>query len=341
MEVLTGDGRIVACTADNEHRDLFHGFPNSYGTLGYALKLTARTIPVERYVRVDHARHTDAGAFFAALAQRVRRRQRRFRRRRGVRPQRPGADAAGASSTKRRTSATTRSSASTIGRCARKRSITSRRATTCGAGTPTGSGARRTSARSIRWCDGCSAARRLNSITYQKIMRWNARWHVTGTLDRLRGVHSESVIQDVDIPARARRRNSSTSCTREVGILPIWICPIRAPDAARRRRSIRCRAARCRSTSASGIRSCRASPHAARLRQPQDRAQGDRPRRHQVALLRLVLHEDEFWSIYNRPAYSALKARYDSEGALGDLYANACCDSDRVINRHSPAPHGR
>jgi FAD/FMN-containing dehydrogenase len=34
IEVLTGDGRIVACTPDNEHRDLFFGFPNSYGTLG-------------------------------------------------------------------------------------------------------------------------------------------------------------------------------------------------------------------------------------------------------------------------------------------------------------------
>ena len=31
--------------------------------------------------------------------------------------------------------------------------------------------------------------------------------------------------------------------------------------------------------------------------------------------------EDEFWSTYNRPAYAALKAKYDPEGALGDLYA--------------------
>jgi FAD/FMN-containing dehydrogenase len=44
LEVLTGDGRVLECRPDNEHADLFHGFPNSYGTLGYALKLTARTI---------------------------------------------------------------------------------------------------------------------------------------------------------------------------------------------------------------------------------------------------------------------------------------------------------
>ena len=46
IEVLTGDGRALVCTPDNEHRDLFHALPNSYGTLGYALKLTARTTPV-------------------------------------------------------------------------------------------------------------------------------------------------------------------------------------------------------------------------------------------------------------------------------------------------------
>jgi FAD/FMN-containing dehydrogenase len=32
LEVLTGDGAIVTCTPDNEHADLFFGFPNSYGT---------------------------------------------------------------------------------------------------------------------------------------------------------------------------------------------------------------------------------------------------------------------------------------------------------------------
>jgi hypothetical protein len=30
--------------------------------------------------------------------------------------------------------------------------------------------------------------------------------------------------------------------------------------------------------------------------------------------------EDEFWSIFDRDAYRALKARYDRRGALGDLY---------------------
>ena len=37
MEILTGDGRVVTATAGNDHADLYRGFPNSYGTLGYAL----------------------------------------------------------------------------------------------------------------------------------------------------------------------------------------------------------------------------------------------------------------------------------------------------------------
>ena len=39
MDVLLADGSVVTCTPDNEHSDLYYGLPNSYGTLGYTLKL--------------------------------------------------------------------------------------------------------------------------------------------------------------------------------------------------------------------------------------------------------------------------------------------------------------
>src|SRR6266581_3237351 len=70
LEVLLADGSIVSCTPENEHRDLFFGFPNSYGTLGYALKVTARTVPVKPYVRIEHVRHTDPRRYFEDLAAR-------------------------------------------------------------------------------------------------------------------------------------------------------------------------------------------------------------------------------------------------------------------------------
>ncbi|HWA37440.1 MAG TPA: FAD-binding protein, partial [Burkholderiales bacterium] len=56
IDVLLGDGRIVTATRDNEHAGLFFGFPNSYGTLGYALRVKARTIPVKPYVHLTHLR---------------------------------------------------------------------------------------------------------------------------------------------------------------------------------------------------------------------------------------------------------------------------------------------
>jgi FAD/FMN-containing dehydrogenase len=67
LEVMTGDGRIVVATPDNEHAALFHGFPNSYGTLGYALRLKIELEPVRPFVRVRHVRHDDARTFFAAM----------------------------------------------------------------------------------------------------------------------------------------------------------------------------------------------------------------------------------------------------------------------------------
>ncbi|HET7197922.1 MAG TPA: FAD-binding protein, partial [Burkholderiales bacterium] len=67
LEVLLGDGSTVVCTAQNEHADLFFGFPNSYGTLGYALRVKARTVPVQPYVRLEHLRFNDPGKYFAAL----------------------------------------------------------------------------------------------------------------------------------------------------------------------------------------------------------------------------------------------------------------------------------
>ena len=56
MEILTGDGRVIIATESNEHGALFRGFPNSYGTLGYALSLTIELEPVKPFVHLRHFR---------------------------------------------------------------------------------------------------------------------------------------------------------------------------------------------------------------------------------------------------------------------------------------------
>jgi FAD/FMN-containing dehydrogenase len=68
MDVLTGDGRVVTATPDNEHGDLFHGFPNSYGSLGYALRLRIELERVAPYVRLRHVRCGDADDLAATIA---------------------------------------------------------------------------------------------------------------------------------------------------------------------------------------------------------------------------------------------------------------------------------
>jgi FAD/FMN-containing dehydrogenase len=68
MEILTGDGRIVVARPDNEHAALFDSFPNSYGTLGYALRLKIELLPVKPYVKLRHVRFDDAEQAFETLA---------------------------------------------------------------------------------------------------------------------------------------------------------------------------------------------------------------------------------------------------------------------------------
>jgi FAD/FMN-containing dehydrogenase len=69
MEILTGDGRVVTASDDNEHRALYRGFPNSYGTLGYALSLTIELEPVTPYVHLRHFRFDTPEACMDAVAQ--------------------------------------------------------------------------------------------------------------------------------------------------------------------------------------------------------------------------------------------------------------------------------
>ena len=70
MEILLGDGRLMTCSC-RENPDLFFGFPNSYGTLGYALRLTIRLIPAKPYVHLTHTRFSDPESYFARVRERA------------------------------------------------------------------------------------------------------------------------------------------------------------------------------------------------------------------------------------------------------------------------------
>ncbi|HMD79707.1 MAG TPA: FAD-binding protein, partial [Anaerolineales bacterium] len=69
LEILLPDGSVVVATQSNEHRDLFFGFPNSYGTLGYILKLKVQLLPIKPFVKLTHHRYSDWEQYFHAMAQ--------------------------------------------------------------------------------------------------------------------------------------------------------------------------------------------------------------------------------------------------------------------------------
>jgi FAD/FMN-containing dehydrogenase len=317
LEVLLADGSIVTCTPENEHRDLFYGFPNSYGTLGYALKVTARTVPVKPYVRIEHVRHTQAAKFFEELEARCK-------------------------SDVNFVDGTVFSGNEmylTLGRFADSAPYTSDYTF------------EHIYYRSIRekqtdwlatkdfiwrwdtdwfWCSKnlfvqnpivrrIVGRERLNSTTYAKVMRWNSKWGFTRAFSRLAGKTPESVIQDVDIPI-ARAPEFLAFFLKEIGVLPVWICPIGSYDTQAR------------------FPLYPVDPRTLYVnfgfwdvvqdtvrREP---GHYNRKIERKVAELGGVKSlysdsyypEEEFWRLYDKAAYDALKARYDPRGRFKNLY---------------------
>jgi FAD/FMN-containing dehydrogenase len=230
LEVLLPDATVIVCTAINEHRALFHGFANSYGTLGYALRLRLRTLPVRPFVEVRHERCADAETFFDRLAAAC---------------SDPGSDFVDGVVFDADTFVLNRASfvdaapwSSDYGfERIYYRSLLERDRDYLGARDylwrwdtdwfwcSRNFGVQRP------WLRRLLGRERLNSRTYTRLMRWNARWGVTRRWSRLHGRHPESVIQDVDIPL-PQAATFLAFLLREIGILPIWICPLRAPRGA-------------------------------------------------------------------------------------------------------------
>ena len=317
LEVPLADGSIVRCTPDNDHRDLLFGFPNSYDTLGYALRVKARTVPVRPFVQLDHRRHADPDAFFADL----------------------GAQCAGDADFVDGVVFGPRELVVSVGRFANEVPYTSDYSF------------EHIYYRSLRartedflnvrhfiwrwdtdwfWCSKNLLAqnplirrlygrRRLESRTYTRLMRLNSKWGLTKELDRLMGRHPESVIQDVDIPLE-RALDFLAFLFQEIGILPIWTCPVRAYDPDVRFGLFPLR--RCVLYVNFGfwdvVRSRKDHPagHFNRLVEGKVSELGGINSLYSDS----YYPQDEFWRVFDRDAYEGLKARYDPQRRFGDLY---------------------
>jgi len=318
MEILLGDGRTVVCTPDNEHRDLFYGFPNSYGTLGYALKLKIKAVPVKPYVRLIHRRYADPQVYFTELAQACDRRDVDF-----VDGVVFGRD----------------EMILTLGRFTDMAPYTSDYTyehiyykSLCS----------RTEDYLTTedyiwrwdtdwfWCSKNLFAQnpiirrlygesRLNSVSYTRIMRWNSRWKLTHYLQRLLGIHAESVIQDVELPVE-RAPEFLAFYHDVIRFMPVWICPTRAYDKDARFDLYRMDPQKLYVNFGfwDVIRGRRKMPDGYYNRQIEEKvmAFGGMKSLYSDS----YFTPEQFWRMYNKPAYDRLKTKYDPQGALKDLY---------------------
>lgn len=318
IEVLLADGDIVLCTPTNEHSDLFFGFPNSFGTLGYALRVKTKAIKAKKFVEVSHVRYSDQNAFLRELEVSCRRSDLDFVD--GV-VFAPGEHYLN------------------LGRFVDAAPYTSDYTYT------------NIYYRSIRererdylttldyvwrwdtdwfWCSRMLYAqnplvrrllgrKRLNSHFYKKVIDWGPGVALRRAWRRLVGSHQESIVQDVDVTIQ----NAPIFLEffqREIGLAPIWICPFKAYDPQRKFPLFATDPAALYVNF--GFWDSKFTPTAF-------------PQGHFVRLIERKLTElggikslysdsyyspDEFWRLYDKSAYDKLKAKYDPKGRLSDLY---------------------
>ena len=70
-EVITTTGEVLTCTRDNEHKLVFEMMHGSFGTLGVLSKLTFELVPATPFVHLIYETYTNLPAFQAAVQHHV------------------------------------------------------------------------------------------------------------------------------------------------------------------------------------------------------------------------------------------------------------------------------
>lgn len=232
MEVLLADGTVVRATPTNEHKDLFFGLPNSYGTLGYILKIRAKVLPAKKFVHLQYTKYTDPTLFFAALDHTCKETHSTYVD--GVVFSKKEMVLITGTFTEEAPYVSDYTWMKIFYKSLRKRTedyLTTHDfiwrwdtdwfwcSKNLGMENPL-----------VRLLMG---RKRLNSVTYQKIMRWNNRTKFSETyIQPFSSTHSESVIQDICIPV-SKAPAFLDFLDAEIGIFPIWTCPTRSPDTSK------------------------------------------------------------------------------------------------------------
>ncbi|MGI8420570.1 MAG: FAD-binding oxidoreductase [Candidatus Levyibacteriota bacterium] len=67
MDILLSTGELVTARRDNKYRDLFAGVVNTFGTLGYVLRVRVKLIPAAPYVKLRHYRFSEPKVYFETI----------------------------------------------------------------------------------------------------------------------------------------------------------------------------------------------------------------------------------------------------------------------------------
>jgi FAD/FMN-containing dehydrogenase len=336
IEILTGAGEIVIATPDGPHADLYRAFPNSYGTLGYALRLVIDLEPVQPYVRLRHVRFDRPADLTAGIAEIVA----------------SGQWAGNGVDFLDGTVFSATESYLTLGSWVDSAPYTS---------DYTG---REIFYRSVRsrpedyltvrdylwrwdtdwfWCSRAFGAQNprirrfwpkkyLRSDVYWKMIALESRYHVVARIERAQGKPArERLIQDVEIPLE-RTGDFLDWFLRDVPVEPVWVCPLRL-----------------RPTGPAGTPAAGETPWPiyplvagetyvnvgfwSTVPILPGKSDGDVNRTvervvadhggHKSLYSDAYYAEDEFRALYGGPDYESVKARYDPDSRLLDLYAKA------------------
>ena len=324
MDILTPNGDVVFATPDNEHADLFRGFPNSYGTLGYALRLRIELEPVTSFVRLRHVRFGDATACAEAIQEICAKRTYRDEEVDFL----DGVMFGGSELylTLGSYTDTAPSLSDYTGQRIFYQSIRDRvtdhltvhdylwRWDTDWFWVSKALGVQNPVVRRL-W-----PRRYLRSDVYRRIVALDRRYRLSDRIDRLRRQPArEPVIQDVEIPVE-RLAEFLEFFTDEIGISPVWLCPLKLREST-------------------GWPLYPMKPDRlyvnvgfwATVPLGPGEPDGTHNRRIESKVTELGGHkslystsyfdEDEFWLAYDGETYRKLKEAYDPNGRLPDLYA--------------------
>jgi FAD/FMN-containing dehydrogenase len=323
MDVLLPTGEVITATPTNKYKDLFYGIANSFGTLGYILKLTIKLIPTKPYVKLRHipmARMDDMKQVIEEVAQ-------------TKKYEGELVDFIDGSGFEKDdlyvTLATFTDEAPRISNYRYMRryfeSIKSKREDYL-------------TVRDFiwRWDSDwfwCSKAFYMNHLiprllggkwmlkseTYWKWFRWDQKYKIAEKIRKLNGDHAprEVIIQDVQVPIE-KASEFWDFYTQNITIRPVWFCPTRSASAEKFPLY----------TLKNGHTYLNFGFWDEMVAHPDDPHYYNKLIEAKVTELggkkglysEAFYEENEFWQLYNGQAYKKLKQKYDPDDRLKNLY---------------------